>query len=142
MNTQQLIEDVKRHEGWSPTVYEDTEGYWTIGYGFLVDPAKRGAGLSEAEGEFILHNRLQERIVRLESDLDFFEHLSDARQRALVNMSYQLGVEGLYSFENMLTALAEGDCDRAADEALDSRWAEQTPNRAEEIADIIRFGND
>ena len=142
MNMQQLVEDVKRHEGWSPTVYEDTQGYWTIGYGFLVDPAWGGAGLTEGEGEFILKNRLQDRIVRLEGALEFFENLSDARQRALVNMSYQLGVSGLLSFNKMLIALANGDYNRAADEALNSRWAKQTPNRAQEIADILRFGSD
>ena len=31
-----LIEQIKKHEGFEPTVYEDTEGYDTIGYGFAI----------------------------------------------------------------------------------------------------------
>ena len=32
----------------------------------------------------------------------------------------------------------ERDWNRAADEMLDSRWAKQTPNRANELSEIVR----
>jgi lysozyme len=34
--------------------------------------------------------------------------------------------------------LKERDYKKAADEMLDSRWAKQTPNRAKELAEIMR----
>jgi lysozyme len=43
-------------------------------------------------------------------------------------------------FKKTLAALEARDFDRAADEALDSLWARQTPNRAERIAAAIRKG--
>ena len=59
-------------------------------------------------------------------------------QRALANMVYQLGVQGVCNFRLMLEALEDGDRVEAADEALDSRWAEQTPKRAWRVANLIR----
>lgn len=37
--------------------------------------------------------------------------------------------------------MAVGDYQNAADEALDSRWARQTPNRAKRVTDVIRYGD-
>ena len=33
---QEIVEDIKRHEGFKPKVYKCTEGYDTIGYGFAI----------------------------------------------------------------------------------------------------------
>ena len=40
----------------------------------------------------------------------------------------------------MRAAIAAGDWDEAAAEALDSRWAAQTGSRADEIAALLRGG--
>jgi lysozyme len=42
------------------------------------------------------------------------------------------------NFTKMWAALREGDFDKAADEAIDSKWAEQTPGRAYEVSEMIR----
>jgi len=55
-------------------------------------------------------------------------------------MGFQLGVRGLLNFRRMWTALEQKDYAMAAEEALDSRWAEQTPNRAAEVAAWIADG--
>ena len=31
-----ILEDIKKHEGFKSTVYKCTEGYETIGYGFAI----------------------------------------------------------------------------------------------------------
>lgn len=59
-------------------------------------------------------------------------------QRALGNMAYQLGVDGLLGFRVMFAALAVGDRKRAAEAAQDSRWFRQTPNRAKRVIGLIR----
>ena len=33
---QEIVEDIKKHEGFEPKVYQCTEGYDTIGYGFAI----------------------------------------------------------------------------------------------------------
>lgn len=64
-----------------------------------------------------------------------YEHLSPVRQRAILNMAFQLGVDGVLKFRRMIAALDRGDYARAAIEALDSKWAkEDTPQRAARVA--------
>jgi lysozyme len=55
-------------------------------------------------------------------------------------MMYQMGEQGLFEFRRMWTALDKLDFELAAQEALDSVWAKQTPDRAERIAEVIRTG--
>ena len=33
---QEIVDNIKRHEGFEPKVYQCTEGYDTIGYGFTI----------------------------------------------------------------------------------------------------------
>ena len=55
-------------------------------------------------------------------------------QVALGLMVFQLGVDGVLAFHRMLVAVATRDWSGAAAEAKASRWAEQTPKRAHEVA--------
>lgn len=137
MNTKKIREQLKRHEGCVLHAYKDHLGYTTIGVGRLID-SRRGGGISEAEADMLLSNDIARVIAGIEQKIDFLHRLPESVQEALVNMGFQLGVSGLAGFKNMLAALREHDWDRAADEALDSRWAEQTPRRAQEVANMIR----
>ena len=120
-------------------VYDDHLGFATIGYGRLVDQ-RRGGGLSDAEAEFLLSNDI-ERVARdLTIRLPWFSDLDEPRQGALINMAFQLGVNGLLAFRKTLPLIEAGKWDDAAAEALRSAWARQTPNRAKRIAQQIRTG--
>ena len=44
-------------------------------------------------------------------------------------------------FRKMLAAMEEGDFDQAAQEMLDSRWAEQVKGRAIELARRMAMGS-
>ena len=134
-----LIEQLKRHEGLVLHAYTDHLGFWTIGYGRLIDQ-RRGGGLSEEEAELLLRNDVARVTKEVERRLPWVRGLSDTRCQALCNMAFQMGVSGLLGFRNMLTAMEQGQFDRAAAEALDSRWAKQTPSRAAEVAKMIRSG--
>ena len=57
--------------------------------------------------------------------------LPDDAQVALSLMVFQLGPDGALEFHAMLKAIASGDWERTAAEALDSAWAKETPRRAE-----------
>ena len=52
----------------------------------------------------------------------------------LDHMAYQMGVSGVMNFKKMLSALVSGNYQLASQEALDSMWATQTPERAMRIA--------
>ena len=66
--------------------------------------------------------------------------LNQARQGALLDMAYELGVEGLLGFHDMLAALARGDWAGAHAAALKSKWATEVPGRAIVIAAALRKG--
>ena len=59
-------------------------------------------------------------------------------QEVVLNMCYQLGITGVSKFRKAISALQEGEWQEAADEMLDSLWARQTSNRAEELSNIVR----
>lgn len=132
-----IAEDLKSDEGWVPYAYQDHLGYWTIGYGFLIDRS-RGGAIPERVADFWLNYKLDSARERLSAALPWFDDAPEQVQRALVNMAYQLGLSGLLRFRKTLSHLAAGEYAEAADEALRSRWAEQTPNRARRVAGWIR----
>lgn len=134
-----LLEDLKRDEGWSPTVYEDHLGNQTIGYGFLVDPLRTG-GMPETVGEFWLAIAVLQKREEISRRWPAFDDLPPGVRRAVLNMAYQMGVSGVMKFRRMRAALEAGDWKGAEDEALDSTWALQTPARALRIAALIGKG--
>ena len=132
-----LIGALKRDEGWSGHPYRDTRGFLTIGYGFLIDE-RRSVKLPKAVGELWLEILAMERAEEIAKAWEPFSKQDMEIQLALANMSYQLGVRGVLNFKRMLLALERNDRLAAAQEALDSRWARQTPERAARIAAMIK----
>ena len=53
-------------------------------------------------------------------------------------MHFNMGMPTLRKFRNMLDALERKEYSRAADEMLDSNWADQVGDRAIELSDIVR----
>lgn len=135
--TDQVAADLRSDEGWRESVYQDHLGYWTIGYGFLVDKRKQGR-LPQEVADYWLAYEIDRVDVRLSVALPWYEGAPSVIQRALINMAYQLGVSGLLRFRRTLDLIAAGKYLDAADEALRSRWAEQTPKRARRVTDWIR----
>lgn len=133
---QALIAELTRDEGLRFKPYKCTAGKLTIGIGRNLDDV----GISEEEAYFLCGNDIDAAADDLDQNVPWFRQLSDTRQRALVNMCFNLGWPRLSGFRNMLMALKEGDYDRAASEALDSRWARQVGARSERIAEMYRNG--
>lgn len=137
MDTSRVISQLKQDEGWSATVYDDHLGFKTVGYGFLVDE-RRGGGMPKEVGEYWLAHNVHGIIHELHRRLSCWERLPQPVKEALVNMAYQLGTRGLLGFRKTLELIDMGHYAEAADEALVSRWATQTPNRAKRVTDLIR----
>ena len=53
-------------------------------------------------------------------------------------MVFQLGIGGVSKFKKMWEALSKGDYGEASFQMMDSRWAKQTPKRAESLSAIMR----
>lgn len=136
MKRQSLRDQLIRHEGLRLKPYRDTVGKLTIGVGRNIEDV----GITQQEAMMLLNNDIQRCIDELNRAFPWFEHLSSERQRALIDMCFNLGITRLLGFKRMLAALEAGDYQRAAREALDSRWANQVGRRADTIANMIRRG--
>ena len=131
---QDLLESIKKHEGFVEHVYDDSLGIPTIGYGFAI----KDLILDEDIAEDILMRKLERLKRNANSRFQWLEDMPQEVQAVVLNMCYQLGVTGVSKFRTAISALQEGDWSEAADEMLDSLWARQTPNRAKELSDIVR----
>ena len=56
----------------------------------------------------------------------------------VVEMVSQMGFDGVSQFKNFISALQDGDYQKAAQEMLDSKWGKQTPKIAETLANKMR----
>ena len=135
-----LVRQLNGDEGRKACVYQDNLGFWTIGIGRLVDARKPGAGLRPKEMDYLLTNDIEDRVQQLTARLPWFIKLDEARQGVLLNMSFQLGVDGLLAFKNTLELVRLGKYTEAADAMLQSKWAGQTPERAKRLSDQLRDG--
>jgi len=130
---------LRRHEGFVSHAYKDSLGYLTIGYGRLIDKEKNG-GITQDEAEYLLANDINGVYESLTHYLSFFKNLDAPRQAVLLNMAFQMGVHGLRQFKNTLRLIEAGNYNGAADNMLESLWAQQTPNRAQEMSTQMRTG--
>lgn len=130
-----LIEQLKRHEGFRSKVYKDSAGILTIGYGTNLEHR----GVSELEAELMLYTDVRHIKASLNKHV-WFTELNDVRQEAIINMAYNLGINGLLKFKKMIYYLKEQNYDMASKEALDSKWAKQVGKRALELSTQIKTG--
>ena len=134
---EKLNKQLRSDEGAEPCVYKDSLGYYTIGVGRLVD-SRKGGGLSQEEISYLLNNDIANKSEALFAAIPWIVTLPEPVQGALVNMAFQLGVNGLLGFKTTLGLLKDLKFEEAATQMLKSKWATQTPNRAKRVAEQVR----
>lgn len=135
-----LVEMLKRHEGVRRFVYRCSVGALTIGVGRNIDPNKGGIGLSDEEVDFMLQNDISRVYMELNTEYEWFHDLDEVRQDVLIDMCFNMGLPRFSQFRKMLAAIELGQYDRAAEEMLNSRWAEQVKGRALSLSNMMRTG--
>ena len=133
-----LLGDIKKHEGFKPRVYKCTEGYDTIGYGFAV----KDLVLEKDIAELILMRKLHTLLQRVMVAFPWFENMPPEVKDVVVNMCYQLGLSGFSKFKKTIYLLETEQFEDASVEMLDSLWAKQTPRRAKELSERVRALSD
>jgi lysozyme len=133
-----LVEQLRRHEGVRTHAYKCTADMITVGVGRNIDE-NGGIGLSDDEIDYLLSNDIK----RCQAELlafSWFVDLDPVRQDAMTNLLFNLGMTRLLGFKNALSAMERSEFVTAADEFMDSRWAKQVGNRADEVCEMIRTG--
>ena len=138
MNMDRLLESVKKHEGYRNKVYLDTLGKRTVGVGHLCveDFWEDDKEYEESFLMTILEHDL-ETAIKGAKDLmseNGCMDMDEIAEEIITEMIFQLGKTGVSKFRNMWKALSGLDYSTEASEMLDSRWAKQTPNRAQAMS--------
>lgn len=131
-----ITEQLKRDEGLRLTAYKDTASKTTIGYGRNLEDK----GISKDEAEYLLDNDIAAVKIAVAEAFPWSTSLNPARLGVLQNMAFNLGVQGLLKFRDMLTWLQGGQYDEAANAMLASRWSGQVKQRANRLAEQLRTG--
>jgi len=134
-----LIEMLRRHEGVRSHAYKCSEDMITVGVGRNIDE-NGGLGLSEDEIDYLLENDITRVRQELTDTYFWFPALNEARQDAMIDISFNLGQTRLRGFVKAVEAMSREQFDIAADEFMDSRWSQQVGNRAVEVTEMIRTG--
>lgn len=135
-SNEELMQQLKRHEGVKYDLYLCTAGKQTIGVGRNLDDV----GITEDEAMYLLNNDIKRVEDELEARFSHVSLLSENRKIVLMNMTFNLGINRLLKFKNFFAALEAQDYQQAAEEMLDSLWAKQVGNRANELANIMIAG--
>ncbi|MBU2755973.1 glycoside hydrolase family protein, partial [Acidithiobacillus sp. BN09-2] len=111
------------------------QGNPTIGYGRDL----MTEGISKEEAMVLLRHDIDRAWREVTSHLPWAEsQLSVIRFAVLVNMAFNMGLQGLLGFTQMLSALQAGNYEQAAKAMLDSLWYQQTEGRAQALAEQMR----
>ena len=155
LNIQDVKQSIKKHEGKKNVAYPDPSGQnWDIGYGFNLNRANSPAiiksiganyaavlsgrqSLTDNQVEKLLEISIRESVAAARSFVPNYDQLPSKAKLVLVDMAF-MGRGNMHTFDNLKSALIWGDYNKAADEMLDSLWAEQVGNRAVELSNMMR----
>ena len=147
---EQVKKEIQEHEGFRDTIYSDSLGFATIGWGHLVkdtDHFEEGVAYSREELQKVFdedfdlawanaNSLVKERLTNTD-----FELLDIDRKMKVIsifcNMCFQLGKAGVSKFNKMFENIAKLNFEGAKLEMLDSRWAKQVGPRAIRLRDRV-----
>jgi len=131
-----LIAQIKKHEGYRSKAYQDSLGIWTIGYGTNLQELKISKELAE--------KWLEQDILKAETDLlrnfPIVNTLTVNRKNVLINMTYNMGINRLKKFKKMWLGIKNQDINEVCKQMKDSRWYRQVGKRADELIKQMKAG--
>ena len=148
----------QQNEGFSNVVYKDTTGNPTIGYGFnlnsgIAAKAWKQAGLpmkalpAVKAGKLAITKEHAQALYRASEKIavddamayfgDGFDGLSQPQKLALVDMSYQMGLPRLNKFRDLKRHIKTKNAHGIVQSIKRSEYAQQTPERAGQIAQLL-----
>jgi GH24 family phage-related lysozyme (muramidase) len=142
MNEGDLQQEIIDHEGGillKP--YKCTSNKWTIGAGHLIKDSEKHEfrnGITYETGlklfliDFSIAKRDMQTFLKPCGDMP------DIVQEVCLEMAFQIGLPKLNKFVKFKQALADENWSEAIEQMKDSRWYNQTPNRARSLMDKMK----
>lgn len=159
-----IVQQIRMEEGWRNTVYKDSVGLATIGFGHnisgrkltrieherlfpgyqyhisieqMIDYWKKNP-LSEEDGVYLLKQDIE--IARQDCVIIFgklWDDIPQEKKVPLVDMAFNLGLSRLMGFRKMIAAVKESNWKEAGNQIRNSRAHKQDTNRYDRIATEI-----
>lgn len=142
-NLKKLKDQIKRHEGVVLKPYKDTVGLWTIGVGHLIGKTlteEFECGIDQVKCDAIYDKDFEKHKKEVDDRIPWAKNLDEIRYGVLINMAFNLGINGLLGFKNTLKLIQTGKFEEASKNMLLSKWAKQVKGRATELAEQMRTG--
>ena len=142
--TDQIKEDLVRHEGYVTEIYLCSEGYPTFGIGHMVTEQDMeyswpvGTPVTDERILQVFHDDCEVAVEDVKCIVDDLLDHPDRVIRVLVNMVFNLGRPRLSKFKHMLAAVNAKDYNLAADEMINSKWYRQVKTRGVELVEMMR----
>lgn len=132
-----LMQRIKEHEGFRLDPYEDTLGFLTGGYGHKILDGEEIPTTKEGWEELFLKdfNKAWDSMLQLCEVHEL--SIKNEAKCVLCEMIFQMGYGGVSKFKKMIKSLQDENYYSASQHMLDSRWANQTPNRAKALSDLM-----
>ena len=129
-------------EGFSAAPYHDHLGFPTIGFGQKLSnelwaDLKEYPRVNKDQALEFLTGRLGASYDRL-GLYGWIKEAEPLRSAIIVCMEYQLGLRGLEKFVRTKEAYLHNDFGLTAERMLNSKWASQTPQRANRYSTMMR----
>ena len=83
--------------------------------------------------------KLEKLIDTIRFKFNWFDDMPDKVQDVVINMCYQLGVNGFAKFTKTIEFFKKREWLESSQEMLRSKWYMQTPNRAKELSNVIKL---
>lgn len=136
--------DLRKYEGVKAYPYDDATGQ-VIGKGNLIEGnITIGVGrdlnknpLTDDEIEYLLSNDTRKIFADCHNNFTWFRGLTYLQERGIMNMVYQLGLEGFKQFHDLIAAMDRGDYVAAKRAGMNSAWFKQTPDRAQDVLNMV-----
>ena len=150
------LEDMlKDHEGFSLSMYKDSEGIPTIGIGFNLQKPGAKERIEALGYSYKSIISGEQKISHQAASMLFKEDVATARkdissvipelnshpqivQNVLTDMMFNMGINRFSGFENMILALNQKDYNKAADEMENSKWYGQVKRRGPALVKLMR----
>ncbi len=138
MNTEEIKNLIKRHEGYRDRVYIDSVGVPTSGYGHAhLEGSKITRQIADLHFKDDFQGAVKDyNILAANNNLK----LDPVRRAVLIDMLFNMGLVKVSGFRNTLRHIRNGEYKRAAKHLLDSKYARQVGPRAIRLAKMMETG--
>jgi lysozyme len=125
---------LEKHEGFRKFPYRDSVGKLTIGIGRNLDDR----GITRMEALYLLENDIADFWNQLNEGFYWFEAIDPVAQKVLVDMAFNMGFNGLKTFNQTLEHIKNHNYKAASVTMLNSKWANQVGIRATELSELLK----